>query len=71
MYFLISSSYGKYIYLCLYYYLMCRRGIKHFDVHFRWIRPAISLSNDEKDAVYDGRKFLFHAKVGFFSLWMI
>ena len=41
------------IYLC--FYLLCRRGNNHFDVHFRRIGPYFFLSNDGKDAVREGR----------------
>ena len=40
---------------CLYFYLMCRCGNNHFDVHFRWIGPVPFLSKDGKDAVREGR----------------
>ena len=40
---------------CLCYYLLCRRGNNHFDVHFRRIGPYFFLSKDGKDAVREGR----------------
>ena len=40
---------------CLCFYLLCRRGNNHFDVHFRWIGPYFFLSKDGKDAVREGR----------------
>ena len=40
---------------CLCYYLLCRRGKNHFDVHFRRIGPYFLLSKDGKDAVREGR----------------
>ena len=41
---------------CLCFYLLCRRGNNHFDVHFRRIRPYVFLSQDGTDAVREGRK---------------
>ena len=44
---------------CLCYYLLGRRGINHFDVHFRRIGPVLFPSEDGKDAVREvsnGRK---------------
>ena len=40
---------------CLCFYLFCRRGNNHFDVHFRRIGPVLFLSEDGKVAVRDGR----------------
>ena len=40
---------------CLYWYILCRRGNKHFDVHFRRIGPYFFLSKDRKDAGCEGR----------------
>ena len=40
---------------CLCFYLLCRRGNNHFDVHFRQIGPYFFLSKDGKDAVREGR----------------
>ena len=40
---------------CLRFYLLCRRGYNHFDVHFRRIGPYIFLSKDGEDAVREGR----------------
>ena len=40
---------------CLCYYLLCRRGNNHFDVHFRRIGPYFFLFKDGKDAVREGR----------------
>ena len=40
---------------CLCFYLLCRRGYNHFDVHFRRIGPYFFLSKDGKDAVREGR----------------
>ena len=40
---------------CLCYYVLCRRGNNHFDVHFRQIGPVPFLSKDGKDAVHEGR----------------
>ena len=40
---------------CLCFCLLCRRGINHFDVHFRRIGPYFSLSKDGRDAVREGR----------------
>ena len=40
---------------CLCYYLLCRRGNNHFDVHFRRIGPYFFLSKDGKNAVREGR----------------
>ena len=37
------------------FYLLCRRGNKHFDVHCRRIRPLNFPPKDGKDAVYKGR----------------
>ena len=39
---------------CLCFYLLCRRGNKHSDVHFRRIGPYLFLSKDGKDAVREG-----------------
>ena len=41
------------IFLC--FYLLCRRGNNHFDVHFRRIGPYFILSKGGKDAVRGGR----------------
>ena len=41
--------------LCLYFYLLCRRGNNHFDVHFRRIGPYSFLSKDGRNAVREGR----------------
>ena len=69
MYFLRVSSYTKYFDLRLYYYLLCWRG-KHIDVHFRRIKPVLSLSKDGKDAIREGRNgrrgVYFPPKVAFF-----
>ena len=40
---------------CLCFYLLCRRGNNHFDVHFGRIGPYFFLSKDGKDAVREGR----------------
>ena len=40
---------------CLCFYLLCRRGNNHFDVHLRRIGPHFFLSKDGKDAVREGR----------------
>ena len=40
---------------CLCFFLLCRRGNNHFDVHFRRIGPVLFLSKDGKDAVREGR----------------
>ena len=40
---------------CLCFYLLCRRGNNHFDVHFRQIGTYFFLSKDGKDAVREGR----------------
>ena len=40
---------------CLCFYLLCRRGNNHFDVHFRRIGLYFFLSKDGKDAVCEGR----------------
>ena len=40
---------------CFCYYLLCRRGNNHFDVHFRRIGPYLFLSKDGKDAFREGR----------------
>ena len=40
---------------CLCFYLLCRRGKNHFDVHFRRIGPYFFLSKDGKDTVHEGR----------------
>ena len=40
---------------CLCFYLLCRRGNDHFDVHFRRIGLYFFLSKDVKDAVREGR----------------
>ena len=39
----------------MFFYLLCRRGNNHFDVHFRRIGPYFFLSKDGKDAVREGR----------------
>ena len=33
-------KYGNPLMYCFYWHILCSCGIKHFDVHFRWIRPA-------------------------------
>ena len=43
---------------CLCFYLMCRRGNNHFDVHFRRIGPVPFPSKDGRDAVREGRNEL-------------
>ena len=40
---------------CLCFYLFCRRGNNHFDVHFRRIGPVLFPSKDGKDAVREGK----------------
>ena len=40
--------------ICLCYYLLCRRGNKHFDIHFQLIRHVFFPSKDGKDAVCKG-----------------
>ena len=40
---------------CLCYYLLCRRGKNHFDVHLWRIGPYFFLSKGGKDAVREGR----------------
>ena len=55
--------------ICLCFYLLCRRGNNHVDVHFRRIGPYFLLSRDGKDAVREarnGRKGFFPARVGIF-----
>ena len=47
---------------CSCFYLLCRRGNNHFDVHFRRIGPYFFLSKDGKDAVREernGRKGIY------------
>ena len=41
--------------ICLCFYLICRRGNNHFDVHFQRIGPYFLLSKGGKDAVREGR----------------
>ena len=41
--------------ICLSFYLLFRRGNKHFDIHFRLMRPVYFPSKDGKDAVCKGR----------------
>ena len=41
--------------ICLRFYLLCRLGNNHFDVHLRRIGPYVFLSKDGKDAVRGGR----------------
>ena len=52
---LLLPYYGKFFDLCLYYYLLCWRGNKHFDVHFWRIKLVFFLSKDGKDATYERR----------------
>ena len=40
---------------CSCFYLLCRRGNNHFDVHFRQIGPYLFLPKDGEDAVREGR----------------
>ena len=40
---------------CLCFYLLCRRGNNHFDVHLRRIGSVLFPSKDGKDAVPEGR----------------
>ena len=40
---------------CLCFYLLCRRGNNHFDVHFRRIGPYSFLPKEGKDAVREGK----------------
>ena len=40
---------------CLCFYILCRRGNNHFDVHFQRIGPYLFLSKDGKDPVREGR----------------
>ena len=44
----------KTLIVCLCFYLLCRRGKNHFDVHFRRIGNFF-LWEDGKDAVREGR----------------
>ena len=46
---------GNFFDLCLYCYLLCRRGNNHFYVHFGRIGQYFFLSKDRKDAVREGR----------------
>ena len=41
--------------ICLSFYLLFRRGNKHFDIRFRLMRPVYFPSKDGKDAVCKGR----------------
>ena len=52
---LLSSIFGKDFDLCLYYYLLCRRGNKHFHVHFWRIRLVLFPPKGGKDVAYQGR----------------
>ena len=45
----------KCLIFCPYYYLLCRRGNKHFDVHFWWIGLVFFPSKNGKDVAYEGR----------------
>ena len=45
----------KSLIFCVYYYLLSRRGNKHFDVHFRWIKLVLFPSKDGKDVACEGR----------------
>ena len=58
-------------YFRLYYYLLYRRGNKHFDVHLRRITPVHFLSEDGKSPAYGGKMLemcVFPARVGILSL---
>ena len=57
MYYSIHSLYGNIfdLFFIFYFFLLCRRGNNHFDVHFRRIGPYFFLSKDGKDAVREGR----------------
>ena len=37
------------------FYLLCRRGLNHFDVHFRRIGPYFFPLKEGKDAVREGK----------------
>ena len=41
--------------ICLGFCLLCRRGINHFDVHFRRIGAYFFLPKNGKNAVREGR----------------
>ena len=43
--------------ICLGFYLLCRRGNKHFDVHFRRIGPYPLLSKEMREEM-DGSVFI-------------
>ena len=63
------ENYGLFVILFVH---NCRRGIKHFDVHFQRIRSVYFLSKNGKDASYEGgnrwKRCLLPTRVGFFSL---
>ena len=52
--FLLWSTFWSCI---LYFYLLCRRKKKRFDVHFWRIRPVQFPSKDRKDAAFEERKW--------------
>ena len=55
MYYSIYSLYGNAFDHLFMFFLLCRRGNNHFDVHFGRIGPYFFLSKDGKDAVREGR----------------
>ena len=40
---------------CLNWCFLCRRGNKHYDVHFRQIKPVHIPSTEGGDAAYQGK----------------
>ena len=50
---LFFSFFGKKFDFCLYLFLLCRWGIKHFYVHFWRIRLVLFPSKHGKDATYE------------------
>ena len=57
---------------CLCFFLSCRRGNNHFDVHFRRIGPELSLSKDGKSRSVreeiDGMVFISRQSLHHFPL---
>ena len=52
---LVLSNKGKHLIFCLYGYLLCQRGNRHFVVRFWQISLLHFPSKDGKDAAYEGR----------------
>ena len=53
----IFQVWKTFLIFCLYQYVLCRRGNKHFDVQLWLIMPVHFLSKDGKDAAYEEKNW--------------